>query len=102
MANQTVTVAARIHARAETCDDVKNELLEMVAQTHQEKGCIAFDLHQSLDDPCQFLLSEMWASRQDLDHHLEKPYIKGFIEKADSLLIEPPDISLWKMISTPH
>ena len=75
MTEQIVTVAARIQAKPEKLDEVKLTLLDMAQLTHAEEGCMAFDLHPSLDDSCQFRLSEMWVNKQALDAHLEKPYI---------------------------
>jgi quinol monooxygenase YgiN len=101
MHNEQITVLASIQAKPEKQDEVKRELLKIVEQTHAEEGCIQFDLHQSINDPYEFRLSEMWISQEALDEHLKKPYIKNFLDKSEELLVKPPDISLWKMISVP-
>jgi quinol monooxygenase YgiN len=41
---------------------------------------------------------ESWENKTDLEQHLQKPYIKSFMEKADELLAEPVRISLWEKV----
>ena len=100
MADQ-ITVIARIKAKAGLEETVRNEVLALVEPTRSESGCINYDLHQSLDDPSVFVLYENWVSKEALDEHLAMPYLEAFKAKADQLLAEPLDISLWKMISQP-
>ncbi len=99
MAGKRVTVLARIKAKKGLEERVKGELLFLVSQTRSESGCINYDLHQAVDDQSVFMFYENWASKQDLDEHLEKPYLRAFIEKAKDILEEPPEIILWDMIS---
>ena len=47
------------------------------------------------------MLYENWTSKQDLDAHLDMPYLKDLIAKADDLLAEPISIALYTMISQP-
>jgi quinol monooxygenase YgiN len=42
---------------------------------------------------------ECWKSKEDLEKHLQKTYIKSFMETADELLAEPLTVSLWEKIS---
>lgn len=99
MANTKITVLARIKAKDGMEGRVKQELTSLVAPTRSEAGCINYDLHQATDDKSLFLFYENWISKKALDEHLEMPYIKAFVEKADELLGEPIEITLWEMIS---
>ena len=101
MSEDKVTVDSRVNALPETQAEVEQTLLKLVQLTESEEGCICFDLHQSQDTPCHFRLSETWASKQALEDHLQKPYIKSFLNKAETLLEKPVEITLWKMISFP-
>jgi quinol monooxygenase YgiN len=47
------------------------------------------------------LLYENWRSKEDLDEHLEMPYLKELKAKADELCSEPLEIALWEMVSDP-
>lgn len=101
MADKKVTVVAKFTAKPGLEDTVRQEVLNLVGPTREEAGCINYDLHQSLDDPAKLILYENWVSKDDLDKHLTMPYLEAFKAKADELLAEPLDITLWEMISTP-
>lgn len=99
MTNVKVTVVARLKARPGMEETLRRELLALIDPTTAEEGCINYDLHQSADDKALFMFHENWLSREDLDDHLQMPYLQAFLARTDELLAEPPEISLWKMIS---
>jgi quinol monooxygenase YgiN len=99
MADKKVTVVARIRAKKGMEEKVKQELLALVGPTRSEKGCINYDLHQSVENKSLFMFYENWVSKSDLDKHLEMPYMKSHMEKAGEILAEPGEITLWERIS---
>jgi quinol monooxygenase YgiN len=101
MADKKVTVLAKIKAKPGMEDAVRETVMSLVGPTHKEPGCINYDLHVSLDDKGQLMLYENWVSKKDLDDHLEMPYLREFLGKAEDMLAEPVEITLWEMISEP-
>jgi quinol monooxygenase YgiN len=99
MADKKVTVLARIKAKKGMEEEVKKELLSLIGPTRSEKGCINYDLHQSVEDKSLFMFYENWKSKRDLDEHLKMPYMKSHMEKASEILVEPGEITLWEKIS---
>jgi len=99
MEQEKVTVVAKVKARADRIEQVKQELLALVEPTRQEPGCIDYVLHQSADDPSVFLFYENWRSQADLDTHLQKPHLKQFLDKAGALLAEPLDVTTWRILA---
>lgn len=99
MADKKVTVVARIRAKEGMEEKAKQELMALVSPTRSEKGCINYDLHQSVENKSLFMFYENWASKRDLDEHLEMPYMKSHMEKASEILAGPADITIWEMIS---
>jgi quinol monooxygenase YgiN len=99
MADKKVTVVARIRAKKGMEEKVKQELLALVGPTRSEKGCINYDLHQSIENKSLFMFYENWVSKSDLDKHLEMPHMKSHMEKAGEILAEPGEITLWERIS---
>jgi quinol monooxygenase YgiN len=95
MKAKEVSVTGMMKAKEGMEDRPKEELMSLVASTRKEAGCIIYDLHQALDDNSLFLFYENWASKDDLDKHLETPHLKAFREKAKRLLAVPTDIKLW-------
>lgn len=99
MAEEKIMVLARIKAKDGMAEKVKQELMSLVAPTRSEAGCIDYNLHQSTDDESLFMFYENWTSKQALDEHIEKPHLQAFIAKADKLLAEPLDVTIWKKLS---
>ena len=99
MADKKVTVVARIKAKKGMEEKVKRELMALLSPTRSEKGCINYDLHQSVEDKSLFMFYENWASKRDLNEHMEMPYMKSHLEKAGEILAEPGDITLWEKIA---
>jgi quinol monooxygenase YgiN len=99
MDDKKVTVVARFKAKQGMEETVKQEIMALVEPTRSEAGCINYDLHQSNEDKSVFMLYENWASQKDLDEHLDLPHLKELLGKADQILAEPPEITLWEMIS---
>jgi quinol monooxygenase YgiN len=98
MAGRKVTVFALVKAKPGMEETVEQELSALVGPTRAEEGCINYDLHQSLDDKGHFRFYENWTSKELLDRHLQSAHVKRFIGKADQLLAEPPEITLWEML----
>lgn len=99
MAEEKITVLAKVKAKEGMVKEVKQELMSLVATTRSEPGCIDYNLHQSTDDESLFMFYENWTSKQALDEHIQAPHLQAFIAKADKLLAEPLDITIWKKLS---
>ncbi len=93
-----LSVTARVRAKRGMESRVREECLALVAPSRGEKGCINYDLHQSIDDPALFLFYENWESREDLERHLETAHALRFDERTEGMLAEPEEITLWEMI----
>ena len=98
MASNKVTVVARIKAKEGLEERVKQELINLLAPTRSEEGCISYDLHQSVHDKSLFLFYENWKTEDDLKRHLENLPLKNFLKQVEELLTEPPDVTLWSKI----
>ena len=99
MEHKKVTVLAMAKAKDGMDETVRQELLSLVNPTRSEPGCINYDLHQAHDDKSLFIFYENWKSKEDLDKHLGMPYLKAFLEKAESLLAKPIEVTLLEKIS---
>ncbi len=78
---------------------VREVLLGLVAQTRKEKGCVNYDLHQSLDNPREFVMYENWETPADLDAHARSEHLQAFGKAAGHLLERPAEITKWNMVS---
>jgi len=73
-----LTIVARITAKPDKIDFVKNELKKLIPPTRKENGCINYDLHQDNEHPSHFLFYENWESRELWQAHMESPHLKEF------------------------
>ena len=99
MTDSRVTLVAKLKAKAGLEEEVKKTLLTLIAPTRLEPGCINYDLHQATEDKSLFLFYKNWINQGALDEHMAKPYLKEFMGRADEILAEPIDVTLWSMIS---
>jgi len=98
MADERVTIVARIRAKAGLEAEVKRELLTLLPQSRSEAGCLNYDLHQSREDQTLFLMHENWASQADLDKHFQMPYFLAWRAKAGQLLAQPSEVTFWRRV----
>ncbi|HUK31511.1 MAG TPA: putative quinol monooxygenase, partial [Candidatus Acidoferrum sp.] len=94
-----LTVIAHITAKPGQEERVRGELLQLVAKTRPEKGCINYDLHQSLANPAEFVMYENWDTSADLDAHAKSAHLQAFGKIASEILERPTAITKWKMVS---
>ncbi len=98
MTKKTLSVTALFQAHLGQEEELKNALLSLVAPTLKEKGCLNYDLHQSLEDPTKFLFYENWTSREELDAHLQSDHVKAALQQVNELLAKPLEIGFWEKI----
>ena len=89
-----LTVIAYVTAKAGQEDEVRNALLELVARTRNERGCVNYDLHES-----EFAIYENWKQASDLDAHAKSGHVRAFRRKMADRLERPSEITKWRMAS---
>ncbi|WP_303315843.1 putative quinol monooxygenase [Flavivirga abyssicola] len=87
MTNQ-LTIVAKILAKAEKKDLVKNELLKLIEVTRAEKGCINYDLHQDNQNENLFLFYENWESRELWQKHMNNAHLAKYMRATDGAVKE--------------
>lgn len=93
------TVVARVRAKTEFIEAVRRECLALVEATRGEEGCLSYDLYQSTEDKALFVFYEKWATREDIERHLESPHSLAFDERTAGMLAEPEEILYLEKIS---
>lgn len=83
-----ITVVARVEAKAEALEQVRTELIRMVAPTRQEKGCLEYRLHQDRQNPAVFLFYENWEDQACLEQHLASPHYRRYAAAVSDLLAD--------------
>ena len=88
MIMSTVTVVAKVVAKRESVESVRDELLRLIAPTRSEEGCIEYRLHQDSADPAVFIFFENWESEACLARHVESDHFKDYVSAIDGMLEE--------------
>ncbi len=83
-----LTIIAHITAHADKIDLVKTELLNLIAPTRKEAGCVAYDLHQDNENPAHFMFYELWESRALWQDHMKAPHIKALSAATEGAITE--------------
>ena len=93
-----VVVVGSFKAQPGKEDEAVDAFKELVGPTHGESGCILYALHQGSDDPSRLAFIERWASREELDAHLESPHVKKVLERVEELFGDSADIVVYEPI----
>ena len=57
-----------------------------------------YALHQGVDDPSQLAFIERWASREELNAHLESPHVAAILARAPELFGESGSITVYDAV----
>lgn len=94
-----VHVLARITAQPASADALREILVELVAQSRREAGCLHYELFQQEGAAHIFQTVERWADGAAADAHMSTPHVAAAIAKAGALLGAPPEILRYAQIA---
>lgn len=80
-----VTVVAL--ARPERSGELRDLFLDFAGRAPGEPGCLDFRVHRQVDQPDTYVLYEVWRSEADLTAHLDRPYMREFMDRRMDLLV---------------
>jgi quinol monooxygenase YgiN len=84
-----LTLVVAFRARPGREGALGDALRALVGPTRAEPGCVAYDLHRSLDDPASWFFTETWASPVAHRLHDGTPHVVAFRAAQPDLLAEP-------------
>lgn len=67
-----------------------------VAATLKEKGCLAYELHQDLEDPTRFVFYERWKSAEALKEHLGAAHTKKLLGSLSKVISGAPKFAVYQ------
>jgi quinol monooxygenase YgiN len=101
-AGKEIEMAIKVVAREKLKSGAKDAALEifreMIELTRKEKGCVAYNLHEALDNPDVLAMIEIWESKEALDAHMNSEHFKRLIPKVGAYIAEPSQIEVFKEI----
>lgn len=81
-----LTVVAKITAKSGSEDLLRQLLIQLIAPTLKEDGCLNYNLHRSVEDKTLFLFYENWKNRAAWEKHIDSEHIRAFQRDAENLL----------------
>jgi len=92
-----VTLIVILRAREGQETLLEAELRALVTPSRKEEGCLAYNLHRSLDTPGALLLHEVWASREAHTVHTNTAHFLRWNARKDALLASR-DGNFWRQV----
>lgn len=97
--NETQLVCiARFIANEGEADQLIKNLHALLLPTHQEGGCIRYELNQSIDNPHVITFVEKFYDQKTFDEHCNQKYIVDFFNDGNPAHVKEFDVSLHKEI----
>jgi quinol monooxygenase YgiN len=93
-----IVCVAEFHAKEGKTDALINALHPLMKPTHQEPGCIRYELNQRSDDPRWITYIEKWRNKKVFDEHCAQPYITHFFNHVQPELVERFEVTLYHEI----
>ena len=98
MTESSLRVVARIVAKPDKVEEVRELLSGLIEPTRREEGCVAYELLQNRSDPTDFTFVEEWASDAAFDAHFTTLHIQDALPKLQDLAAEAPDIRTYSVV----
>lgn len=94
---EVIYVTATVIAKKNKASLLKEELINNIQPSRNEKGCLQYELFQGVDDEHVFTLHEKWVDRKSLDEHFKMPYMRE-LNRRGSELMEKSEITITKKL----
>ena len=89
---------ARFHAQPSNEDAVRAAILDVLAPSRAEPGCLDIHAFRSLRDPRLFYIHSRWKDEAAFEAHGRLPHTVRFIERVEPLVDHPLDIARTEQI----
>ena len=86
-------IFARFHARPGNESAVTKTLLDVVAPTRAEAGCLSINAFRAKRDPQLFYIHSRWQDEAAFDSHADLPHTVHFVERIERLIDHSLDVT---------
>lgn len=79
---------------------MKHYLKEIMDHSAKDEGCIAYNIHQSTENPLEFMVYMLWENEAAFDKHNQKPEMQEFKKQLASKMFEMQSPkTFWRLIT---
>jgi quinol monooxygenase YgiN len=101
MTNGHYTVMIAGLAKSGMEEYVKRTLTQIMQHSRRDKGCIVYNIHQSTENPAEFMVYMQWESREAFEQHNQTPEMKNFrLKLANEIFTEQSPKTYWHMLES--
>jgi len=88
-----VFIFARFHARPGNEGAVEEALLDVLAPSREEPGCLSIHAFRSMRDPQLFYIHSRWKDEAAFERHAGLPHTLRFVERVAPLIDHALDVT---------
>jgi quinol monooxygenase YgiN len=100
MNNKSFTVMIAGIAKSGMEEYVKRYLIQLMEHSRKDKGCIIYNIHQSIDNPSEFMVYMLWESEAAFESHNKKPEMQEFKKQlAQDMFMEQSPKTYWHLLN---
>ena len=82
-----IYVVATLTLKPGSLEALRAPAAACMAETQKEKGCIAYELFESVSDPEKLVFVEKWETREDLTAHSKQPHLLAWRDASAPHLV---------------
>ena len=86
-------IFAPFHALPGNEDAVADTLLDVLAPSREEPGCLSIHAFRSIRDPRLFYIQSRWKDEAAFDHHAGLPHTVRFVARVEPLIGHPLEVT---------
>ena len=88
-----IFIFARFHARPGNEGALAAALVDVLAPTREEPGCLSIHAFRSIRDPRLFYIHSRWKDEAAFEWHGDLPHTKLFVERVEAVIDHPLDVT---------
>lgn len=98
MAKTDVWLTAPFTCKPGKGEEIKKHLRVLIPKVRQEKGCLFDECIQNAANPDEFVFVEHWATKEDMDAHINGAPAAEFGANTADLMESPPNVIVYNDI----
>jgi quinol monooxygenase YgiN len=86
-------IFARFHARPGDESALAAVLVDVLAPTREEPGCLSIRAFRSIRDPRLFYIHSRWTDEAAFERHGSLPHTVRFVQRVEAVIDHPLDVT---------
>lgn len=92
-----IHIVAKNTVKKEQVENFKMLAKELIIKSKKEKGCIAYDLYEDMNNSTVLTFIEIWSDEEAIEQHNKSEHFKKIVPKLGKL-VEEKEVKLYKKV----